>query len=127
MTAEVKDQITECFEEMSEAHEAIKKVYKSVAKLVPKLSSKGMGIFLEALALGTPDIPDTRVASILQDARLSRKLREEVKTTEDISLFNKQTEIQKNKMLSDRTRPIFKQKVKHRAVGKIALAVTIFL
>ena len=74
MTAEVKDQIVECFEETSEAHEAIKKVYKSAAKLVPKLSSKGMGVFLEALALGTPD---TRVANILQDARLSRKLCEE--------------------------------------------------
>ena len=64
MTAEVKDQIAECFEEMSEAHEAIKKVYKSAAKLVLKLSSKGMGVFLKALALGTPDIPDTRVANI---------------------------------------------------------------
>ena len=70
------------FEEMSEAHEAIKKVYKSSAKLVLKLSSKGMGVFLGALALGTPDILDTRVANILQDSRLSRKLREEVKTTE---------------------------------------------
>ena len=45
MTAEVKDQIAECFEEMSEAHEAIKKVYKSAAKLVLKLSSKEMGVF----------------------------------------------------------------------------------
>ena len=89
MTAEVKDQIAECFEEMGKAHEAIKKVYKSAAKLVPKLSSKGMGVFLEALALGTPDIPDTRVVNILQDSRLSRKLHEEVKTTENVSLFNK--------------------------------------
>ena len=65
MTAEMKDQIVECFEEMSKAHEAIKKVYRSAVKLVPKLSSKGMGVFLEALALGTPDIPDTRVANIV--------------------------------------------------------------
>ena len=71
MTAEVKDQIVECFEEISKAHEAIKQVYKSAVKLVPKLSSKGMGVFLEALALGTPDILDTRVVNILQDARLS--------------------------------------------------------
>ena len=48
MTADVKDQIAKCFEEMSEAHEAIKKVYKSAVKLVLKLSSKGMGVFLEA-------------------------------------------------------------------------------
>ena len=48
MTAEVKAQIVECFEEMSKAHEAIKKVYKSAAKLVPKLSPRGMGVFLEA-------------------------------------------------------------------------------
>ena len=89
MTAEVKDKIAECFEEMSKAHGTIKKVYKSAAKLVPKLSPKGMGVFLEALALGTPDILETRMANILQDARLSRKLREEVKATDNVSLFDK--------------------------------------
>ena len=112
---------------MREAHEAIKKVYKSAAKLVPKLSSKGMGVFLEALALGTPDILDTRVANILQDARLSQKLHEEVKTTDNISLFNKHKEIQKNRMLPDWMHPIFKQKVKFWPVGKIAVAVMVFL
>ena len=88
----MKDQIAECFEEMSKAHEAIKKVYKSAAKLVLKLSSKGMDVFLQALALGTPDIPDTRVVNILQDTILSRKLCEEVKTTENVSLFDKRKE-----------------------------------
>ena len=127
MTAEVKDQIAECFEEMSKAHEAIKKVYKSEAKLVLKLSSKGMGVFLEASALGTPDILDTRVANILQDARLSRKLHEEVKTTDNVSLFDKCKEMQKNRMLPDWMHPIFKQKVKYRPVGKIAVAVMVFL
>ena len=123
----MKDQIAECFEEMNEAHEAIKKVYKSAVKLVLKLSSKGMGVFLEALALGTPDIPDTRVANILQDARLSRKLREEVKTTENISLLHKCKEMQKHRMLPDWMHPIFKQKAKYQPVGKIAVDVTIFL
>ena len=127
MTAEVKDQIAKCFEEMSEAHEAIKKVYKSAVKLVPKLSSKGMGVFLEALALGTPDIPDTRVVNILQDTKLNRNLHEEVKTTENVSLFDKHKEIQKNRMLPDWMHPIFKQKVKYQQVGKIAAAVTVFL
>ena len=127
MTAEVKDQIVKCFEEMSEAHEAIKKVYKSAVKLVPKLSSKGMDVFLEALALGTPDILDTRVANILQDAILSRKLCEEVKITENVSLFDKCKEIQKNRMLPDWMHPIFKQKAKYQQVGKFAAAVTVFL
>ena len=127
MTAELKDQIAECFEEMSEAHKAIKKVYKSAAKLVPKLSPKGMGVFLEALALGTRDILDTRVANILQDARLSRKLCEEVKTTDNVSLFDKCKEMQKNRMLPDWMHPIFKQKAKYQPVGKIAVAVTVFL
>ena len=127
MTAEVKDQIAKCFEEISEAHEAIKKVYKSAGKLVPKLSSKGMGVFLEALALGTLDILDTRVVNILQDARLNRKLCEEVKTTNNVSLFNKCKEMQKNRMLPDWTHPIFKQKVKYQPVGKIAVAVMVFL
>ena len=86
-----------------------------------------MVVFLEALALGTPDIPDTRVVNILQDARLSRKLCEEVKTTENISLFDKCKEIQKNRMLPDWMHPIFKQKVKYQPVGKIAVAVTVFL
>ena len=126
MTAEVKDQIAECFEEMSEAHEAIKKVYKSAVKLVPKLSSKGMGVFLEVLALGTPDILDTGVVNILQDARLSRKLHEEVKIT-NISLFDKCKEMQKNRMLPDWMHPIFKQKAKYWQVGKIAAAVMVFL
>ena len=127
MTPEVKDQITQCFEDMSEAHEAIKKVYKSAAKLVLKLSSKGMGVFLEALALGNPDIPDTRVMKILQDARLSRKLHEEVKTTDNVSLFDKCKEMQKNRMLPNWTHPIFKQKMKYQPVGKIAVAVMVFL
>ena len=127
MTAEVKDQIVECFEGMREGHEAIKKVYKSAAKLVLKLSSKGMGVFLEALALGTPDILDARLANILQDARLNRKLREEVKTTDNISLFDKCKEMQKNRMLPDWMHPIFKQKAKYRPVGKIDAAVMIFL
>ena len=127
MTAEVKDQIAECFEEMSEAHEAIKKVYKSAVKLVPKLSSKGMDVFLEALALRTLDIPDTRVANILQDARLSQKLCEEMKTTDNASLFDKCKEMQKNRMLPDWTHPIFKQKAKFWPVGKIAAAFMVFL
>ena len=127
MTAEVKDRIAKCFEEISKAHEAIKKVYKSAAKLVPKLSSKGMGVFLEALALGTPDILDTRVVNILQDARLNRKLCEEVKTTDNVSSFHKCKEMQKNRMLPDWMHPIFKQKVKYQPVGKIAAAVTVFL
>ena len=127
MTPEVKDEIVKHFEGMSKAYEAIKKVYKSAAKLVPKLSSKRMGVFLEALALGTPDILDTRLANILQDTRLNRKLREEVKTTDNISLFNKCKEMQKNRMLPDWMHPIFKQKAKYQPVGKIAVAVTIFL
>ena len=127
MTAEVKDQIVKCFEEISEAHEAIKKVYKSAAKLVLKLSSNGMDVFLEALALGTLDILDTRVANILQDTRLNRKLCEEVKTTDNIGLFNKCKEMQKNRMLPDWTYPIFKQKAKYQPVGKIAAAVMVFL
>ena len=127
MTVEVKDEIAKSFEEISEAHEAIKKVYKSAAKLVLKLSSKGMGVFLEALALGTLDILNTRVANILQDARLNRKLCEEVKATDNISLFDKHKEMQKNRMLPDWTLPIFKQKAKYQPVGKIAVAGMVFL
>ena len=86
-----------------------------------------MGDFLEALAVGTPDILDTKVVNILQDARLSRKLHEEVKTTNNISLFDKCKEMQKNRILPHWTHPIFKQKAKYWPVGKIAVAVMVFL
>ena len=51
MTTDVKNQIVECFEEMSEAHEAIKKAHKSAAKLVPKLT-KGNGCLLRSIGTG---------------------------------------------------------------------------
>ena len=50
-----------------------------------------------------------------------------MKTTENVSLFDKRKEIQKNRMLPDWTYPIFKQRAKYQPVGKIAAAVMVFL
>ena len=76
LTPEVRDEISKCFEAMAEAHRAVKEAYKLAGKLIPKLSTRGMGVFLEALTIGVPNIQDPKVLSILQDARVNRGLRE---------------------------------------------------
>ena len=79
LTPEIWDEISKCFKAMAEAHGAVKEACKSAGKLIPKLSTWGMGVFLEALAIGVPTIQDPKVLSILQDARVNRRLREEMK------------------------------------------------
>ena len=71
LTPEVWDKISKCFKAMAEVHGAVKKAYKSAGKLIPKLSTRGMGVFLKALAIGALTIQDPRVLSILQDARVN--------------------------------------------------------
>ena len=51
LTTEVRDEISRCFESMAEAHGMVKDAYKSAGKLIPKLSTRGMGV-LEALMVG---------------------------------------------------------------------------
>ena len=43
---------------MAEAHSVVKDAYKSAGKLIPKLSTRGMGVLLEALTVGAPTIQD---------------------------------------------------------------------
>ena len=52
LTTEVQDEISRCFESMAEAHSTVKDAYKSAGKLIPKLSTRGMGVLLEALMVG---------------------------------------------------------------------------
>ena len=68
LTTEVRDEISRCFECMAEAHGAVKDAYKSATKLIPKLSTRGMGVLLEALAVGVPTIQDSALLGILQEA-----------------------------------------------------------
>ena len=85
LTPEVWDEISKCFEAMAEVHGAVKEAYKSAGKLIPKLSTKGIRVFLEALAIGALTIQDPKVLSILQDARVNRQMREEMKLSGQVS------------------------------------------
>ena len=127
LTPQVQDEISKCFKAMAEVHGAVKEAYKSAGKLIPKLSTRGMGMFLEALAIGTLTIQDPKVLSILQDARVNRQMREEVKLSGQVSLIDRRKDRQKNRMLPDWNHPVFKDDSKYRSVGKVAAAVAIYL
>ena len=101
LTPEVWDEISKCFEAMAEVYGTVKEAYKSAGKLIPKLSTRGMGVFLEALTIGALTIQDPKVLSILQDARVNRRLREEMKLSGQVSVINRRKDRQKNRMLPD--------------------------
>ena len=71
LMTEVLDEISRCLECMAEAHGAVKDAYKSATKLILKLSTKGMGVLLEALAVGALTIQDPTLLGILQEARVN--------------------------------------------------------
>ena len=71
LTTEFRDEISRCFESMAEAHGVVKDAYKLAGKLIPKLSTRGMGVLLEALMVGTLTIQDPTLLGILQEARVN--------------------------------------------------------
>ena len=111
---------------MAEAHGAIKDAYKSATKLIPKLSTKGMGVLLEALTVGALTIQDPALLGILQEARVNQRFREEVKLSGEVSLMDRRKDRQKNQMLPDWNHRVFKDDSKYRSVGKVA-AVAVYL
>ena len=54
LMTEVRDEISRCFESMAEAHGVVKDAYKLAGKVIPKLSTRGIGVLLEALTVGAP-------------------------------------------------------------------------
>ena len=74
---------------MAEAHGAVKDAYKSATKLIPKLSTREMGVLLEALAVGALTIQDPALLGILQKAQVNQRVREEVKLSGEVSLIDR--------------------------------------
>ena len=74
---------------MVEAHGAVKDAYRSASKLIPKLSTWGLGVLLEALTVGAPTIQDPALLGILQEAQVNRRMREEVKLSGEVSLIER--------------------------------------
>ena len=111
---------------MAESHGAVKDAYKSTTKLIPKLSTRGMGVLLEALVVGAPTIQDPALLGILQEAWVNQRVREEVKLSREVSLIDRAKDRQKNQMLLDWNHRVFKDDSKYRSVGKIAAAVAVY-
>ena len=93
---------------MTEAHGVVKDAYKSATKLILKLSTKGMGVLLEALVVGVLTIQDPALLSILQEAQVNQRVREEVKLSGEVSLIDRRKDRQKNWMLLDWNHRVFK-------------------
>ena len=101
--------------------------YKLAGKLISKLSTRGMGVLLEALVVGMPTIQDPTLLGILQEAWINQRIREEVKLSSEVSVIRRRKNRQKNRMLPDWNHRVFKDNSKYRLVGKIAAVVAIFL
>ena len=127
LMTEVQDEISRCFESMAEAHGVVKDAYKSAGKLIPKLSTRGMGVLLEALTLGVPTIQDPTLLGILQEAWVKQRIREEVKLSSEVILIKRRKDRQKNRMLPDWNHRVFKEDSKYRLVEKITAAVAVYL
>ena len=127
LMTEVRDEISRCFEAMAEAHGAVKEAYRSAGKLILKLSTRGMGVLLEALMVGVLTIQGPTLPGVPQEARINRRMREEVKLSGEMSLIKRRKDRQKNRMLPDWDHCIFKDDSKYRPVGKITAAVAVYL
>ena len=86
-----------------------------------------MGVLLEALVVGALTIQDPALLGILQEARVNRRVREEVRLSGEVSLIDRRKDRQKNQMLLDWNHRVFKDDSKYRSVGKIAAAVAVYL
>ena len=71
LMTEVQDEISRCFEAMAEAHGAVKEAYSFAGKLILKLSTRGMGMLLEALMVGVLTIQDPTLLGVLQEAQVN--------------------------------------------------------
>ena len=56
---------------MDEAQGAVKDAYKLAGKLISKLSTRGIGVLLDALTVGALTIQDPTLFGILQEARVN--------------------------------------------------------
>ena len=67
---------------MAEALGTVKDAYRLPGKLISKLSTRGMGVLLEALMVGVLTIQDPTLLGILQKTQVNQRMREEVKCPE---------------------------------------------
>ena len=76
LTKAVRDTISKCFSNMTEAHALIWNAFIEASELVHVLPKRGMALLLEAMATGSIVLQDTKAFNILQEAKAhQRKLK----------------------------------------------------
>ena len=82
LTRTVHDKINHCFENLAEAHATMKEAFIDASHLVHVLPKKGLALLLEAMATESIVVQDTKAFNVLQEAKIHRRIREEVKAEE---------------------------------------------
>ena len=124
----VCDTISHCFENLAEAHAMMKEAFIDASHLVHVLPKKGLALLLEAMATGSIIVQDTKAFNILQEVKIHRRIRDEIKAEESKRCaIDLQLKKQKSLMLSSWRHSIFYHSSKRVKIGKVAAAITVYL
>ena len=118
LTRTIHDQISHCFENLAEAHATMKEAFIDASCLVHVLPKKGLTLLLEAVATGSIVVHDTTAFNVLQEAKIHRRIRDEIKA-EESKRCTIDLQLEKHN--------IFYHSSKHVKIGKVAAAITVYL
>ena len=128
LTRTVHDQISHCFENLAEAHATMKEAFVDASCMVHVLPKKGLALLLEAMATGSIVVQDTKASNVLQEAKIHRRIRDEIKAEESKRhTIDLQLEKWKNRMLPSWRHNVFYHSSKCVKIGKVASAITVYL
>ena len=106
----------------------MKEAFVDASHLVHVLPKKGLALLLEAMATGSIIVQDTKAFNILQEAKIHRRIRDEIKAEESKECaIDLQLEKQKSHMLPSWRHSIFYHSSKCVKIGKVAAAITVYL
>ena len=128
LTRTVRDKISHCFENLAEVHAMMKEAFIDASHLVHVLPKKALALLLEAMATGFIIVQDTKAFNILQEAKIHRRIRDEINAEESKRCaIDLQLEKWKSHMLPSWRHSIFYHGSKHVKIGKVAAAITVYL
>ena len=128
LTRTICDQISHCFENLAEAHAMMKEAFIDTSHLVHVLPKKGLALLLEAMATGSIVVQDTKAFNVLQEVKIHRRIRDEIKAEEGKRCaIDLQLEKWKNCMLPSWRHSIFYHSSKRVKIGKVVAAITVYL
>ena len=128
LTRTVCDQISHCFENFTEAHATMKEAFIGAICLVHILPKKGLALLPEAMVTGSIVVQDTKAFNVLQEAKIHRRNRDEIKAEESKRCaIDLQLEKWKNRMLPSWRHSIFYHSSKCVKIDQVAAAITVYL